>query len=108
MPDGGTLTITSKALDDSVVITFTDTGVGMSEETLSKLGSPLFTTKAKGMGFGLPICRRMLEAHGGSLSVESEVGKGTTVTVTIPVNSNPTVKADATLTFNEPMVSANS
>jgi PAS domain S-box-containing protein len=108
MPDGGILTITSKVVDDSVVITFTDTGVGMSEETLSKLGSPLFTTKAKGMGFGLPICRRMLEAHGGSLSVESEVGKGTTVRVIIPVNSNPTVKADATLTFNDSMVSATS
>jgi signal transduction histidine kinase len=61
----------------------------MSKETLKKLGSPLFTTKAKGMGFGLAICKRVVEAHGGKLSVDSAVGKGTTITMTIPIKPKP-------------------
>jgi signal transduction histidine kinase len=56
----------------------------MSKETLSKLGNPLFTTKAKGMGFGIPICKRIVEAHGGRLLIDSTLGKGTTVTISIP------------------------
>ena len=85
MPKGGKLTITSKESDGSLEITFSDTGVGMSKDTLEKLWAPLFTTKAKGMGLGLPICKRIIEAHGGNISVDSTVGKGTTLTVTIPV-----------------------
>ena len=54
-----------------------------------KIWTPLFTTNAKGMGFGLPICRRIAEAHDGKISLESKAGKGTTVTVTIPVNPEP-------------------
>jgi PAS domain S-box-containing protein len=84
MPKGGLLTITSRKADDNVEIVFTDTGIGMSKETLGKVFSPLFTTKAKGMGFGLAIARRFLVSHGGKISVKSTVGKGTTFTVTIP------------------------
>jgi signal transduction histidine kinase len=68
-----------------VVFRFIDNGAGMSKETLNKLWTPLFTTKAKGMGFGLPICRRFVEGHGGKISVESELGKGSTFTVILPV-----------------------
>jgi signal transduction histidine kinase len=57
----------------------------MSKEVLDKIWSPLFTTKPKGMGFGLPICKRVIEAHGGKISVESAVGKGSTFTVTVPI-----------------------
>jgi len=85
MPKGGKLTIKSKESDGNLEIAFTDTGVGMSKETLEKLWTPLFTTKAKGMGLGLAICKRIIEAHGGYISVESTVGKGTTFTVTIPI-----------------------
>jgi len=85
MPKGGTLTITSRKLDGNLEIVFSDTGVGMSKETLEKLWTPLFTTKAKGMGFGLPICKRFIEAHGGSISVKSILGKGTTTAVTFPI-----------------------
>jgi PAS domain S-box-containing protein len=69
MPKGGTLTIKSRKVKGKLEIAFKDTGTGMSEEALSKLkgGVPLFTTKAKGMGFGLPICKRIVEAHGGKL-----------------------------------------
>lgn len=85
MPKGGTLTIKTKKLDGNLEFVFSDTGVGMSKKTMEKLWTPLFTTKAKGMGFGLSICKRVIEAHGGSISVESARGKGTTFTVTIPI-----------------------
>jgi signal transduction histidine kinase/putative methionine-R-sulfoxide reductase with GAF domain len=85
MPRGGTLTIKSRTLDDDVEITFSDTGVGMSKEKLQKLWTPLFTTKSKGMGFGLPICKRFTEAHGGSISAKSIPRKGTTFTVRLPI-----------------------
>jgi signal transduction histidine kinase/putative methionine-R-sulfoxide reductase with GAF domain len=85
MPRGGTLTIKSRALDGDLEITFSDTGVGISKEKLAKLWTPLFTTKPKGMGFGLPICKRFVEAHGGSISAESTPRKGTTFTITLPI-----------------------
>lgn len=85
MPKGGALTIESKTVGNSVAFDFSDTGVGMSKETLDKLWSPLFTTKAKGMGFGLPICRRLVEAHGGGISAESHLGNGTKFTITVPI-----------------------
>jgi signal transduction histidine kinase/putative methionine-R-sulfoxide reductase with GAF domain len=85
MPRSGTVTIKSKKVRDAVVFTLSDTGIGMSKETVKKLWTPLFTTKAKGMGFGLAVCKRIIEAHGGSISVESAPRKGTTFTVTIPI-----------------------
>jgi signal transduction histidine kinase len=85
MPKGGRLKVTSRKVNSNVEIAFTDTGVGMSKETLDKLFSPLFTTKAKGMGFGLSIARRFLKSHGGKISVNSTMGRGTTFTVTIPI-----------------------
>jgi len=84
MPKGGTLTIKSRKSDGNLEFVFSDTGVGMPKKILEKLWTPLFTMKAKGMGFGLPICKRTIEAHGGSISVRSARGKGTTFTVTIP------------------------
>jgi signal transduction histidine kinase len=85
MPKGGTLTIASARSGGKVRITFRDTGEGMTAETLTKLWSPLFTTKAKGMGFGLPVAKRLVEAHGGSINVENKVGKGSIFTVTLPI-----------------------
>jgi len=85
MPNGGKLTVTSEKVNDKVKIAFADTGLGISEENLKKLFGPLFTTKAKGMGLGLAICKRIVEAHGGRISVESVVDKGTTFTITIPL-----------------------
>ena len=84
MPDGGTLTITSKISNSNLEIAFKDTGVGLTPETMRELWSPLHTTKAKGMGLGLAICKRIVEAHGGSLLVESTLGKGSTFTVRLP------------------------
>ena len=84
MPRGGTLTIKTERLNGNLEFVFSDTGVGMSKKTMEKLWTPLFTTKAKGMGFGLAICKRTIETHEGSISVKSARGKGTTVTITIP------------------------
>jgi signal transduction histidine kinase len=85
MLEGGILTIKSEQTDSFLKISFSDTGVGMAKETMERLWTPLFTTKAKGMGFGLSICKRFIEAHGGSITVESRPGKGTTFIITIPI-----------------------
>jgi signal transduction histidine kinase len=87
MPNGGALTITSHQGASKVTFSFTDTGVGISEELLPKLFSPLLTTKARGMGFSLAISKRIIESHGGEISVESATNKGTTFRVTLPIQS---------------------
>ena len=87
MPKGGKLTITSKESNGNVEIAFTDTGTGISKDVLEKIWTPFFTTKSKGMGLGLPICKRLVEAHGGKISAESKVGEGTTVTIIVPIET---------------------
>jgi signal transduction histidine kinase len=86
MPGGGKLTIRSKKSNNAVQITFADTGTGMPKKVMENLWKPLQTTKAKGIGLGLAICKRIVEAHGGSISVESSGGKGTTFTIALPTN----------------------
>lgn len=85
MPNGGTLTIRSGKDDDNVFFSFEDAGVGMSEDTLQNLWIPLFTTKPKGMGLGLPICKRFVEAHNGTITVSSIPDKGTKFLVKLPI-----------------------
>ncbi len=87
MPDSGTLTVKSIQAEDSMEISFGDTGIGMTQQIIDRLWTPLFTTKAKGMGFGLPICKRIVEAHGGKIQVKSIHDKGTTFTITLPLNT---------------------
>ena len=89
MSEGGKLAISSRKSDGNVEIMFVDTGMGMAKEVMEKLWTPFFTTKAKGMGLGLAICKRIIENHGGKISVESIVGEGTTFTVTIPIEPKP-------------------
>ena len=72
----------NKASD--TVITVQDTGVGIPDENKTKIFTPLFTTRAKGQGFGLPVVKRMTEALGGEVTFESQVGKGTTFIVRLP------------------------
>jgi len=93
MPDGGTLTIRSKENHVTVSISFSDTGHGIPEEIASKLFRPLVTTKAQGMGFGLAICKRIVEAHQGTINVKTAKGKGTTFTVALP--TEPIVEAES-------------
>ncbi|MBS7615305.1 GHKL domain-containing protein [Candidatus Bathyarchaeota archaeon] len=84
MPEGGKLTISAIKNDDGVCISFQDTGVGIPEENISKIFQPSFTTKAKGQGLGLPVCKRIVEAHGGKITVTSKLHCGSTFTVHIP------------------------
>ncbi|MGD0070560.1 MAG: CHASE4 domain-containing protein [Candidatus Bathyarchaeia archaeon] len=105
MPNGGTITISCKQANDKFEITFADTGTGIPEEIIPKIFSPLFTTKAQGMGFGLAICKRMVEAHGGTITVETEKGKGTAFKVTLPIAKQPTEDKKDWITVPEYLVS---
>ncbi len=87
MPKGGKLTIQAYKEANDVVITVKDTGVGIPKEVQEKMFTPMFTTKSKGQGFGLPVVKRMTEALGGTVSFESQEGKGTTFTVRLPSQS---------------------
>jgi two-component system sensor kinase FixL len=81
----GTLTIKVNREDNKLVkISFIDTGVGISAENMNKLFQPFFTTKARGFGFGLSSCKMIIEKHKGTISIESELGRGTAVTVVLP------------------------
>jgi two-component system sensor kinase FixL len=94
MPAGGKLTmhVVSSILDDAeaVAIEFADTGEGITTENLERIWDPFFTTKpeGKGTGLGLAICRRIVEEHGGTIGIQSEVGRGTTVRIVFPATSN--------------------
>ncbi len=103
MPEGGNLTISCRVVERAagqqqnsvteaqqwVALTITDTGVGIPPDVLQRIFQPFFTTKAHGIGLGLPITRRLIEDHGGTLHVESQVGSGTTMTVSLPVLVGP-------------------
>ena len=89
MPNGGEMQVSSLVEAERVTFKFKDNGCGMSKETIEKLWKPLFTTKAKGMGFGMIICKRNIKAHGGKVSLESVLDQGTTVTVELPLNLKP-------------------
>ena len=102
MPEGGKLTISTKESDGNVEIMFIDTGIGIAKEVIEKIWTPFFTTKAEGMGLGLPICKRIIEAHDGKISVESIVGEGTTFAVTIPVEPKPEEKGGGKIWVNVP------
>ena len=84
-PEKGIIKIQSVLKERDIELSFTDSGIGIPENILSKIFSPLVTTKAKGMGMGLAICKRIVEAHGGKIAVESAVGKGTTITINLPI-----------------------
>ena len=104
MPNGGQLTINASKKGETALIMVEDTGLGISDENLPKLFTPLFTAKAKGQGFGLPVCKRMVAAHDGNITVMSKVGKGSTFTVEIParacVQDEFCVKSTAILVSN--------
>lgn len=76
--------ISAFASDHAVVINKCDTGIGIAEEMKDKLFTPLTTGKAKGTGLGLAVVKRIVEAHGGTISFDSLEGKGATFIVTLP------------------------
>ena len=104
MSEGGVLTISCHATVEQhmalrqkhaplpqqwLELVVADTGVGIASEHLQRIFQPFFTTKAHGIGLGLPITRRLIEDHGGTLHVESQLGKGTSIVVRLPLLTNP-------------------
>jgi PAS domain S-box-containing protein len=86
MEKGGTLKVSTKKTKGFVEVSFEDTGAGMTKEKIKKIFTPFFTTKARGIGMGLPICKRFVESHGGHIVVESEEGKRSVFTVRLPIH----------------------
>lgn len=84
MPDGGTIHITSQHDDNTLSLSISDTGHGISEEILNQVFSPYFTTKEKGSGLGLAIVRRIVRDHGGYVDVKSEADKGAKFSLVFP------------------------
>jgi PAS domain S-box-containing protein len=98
MKDGGQLSVISRQAsvvsdqlpipNPQLLIIVRDTGVGISPENMSKLFEPLFTTKIKGIGLGLAISKKLIEANGGRIEVKSEAGKGSTFTLVLPAKED--------------------
>ncbi len=84
MAGGGTLTVSTMKTEESVKIVLTDTGCGVSADNISRVFDPYFTTKPEGTGLGMAMSAKIVEEHGGSITFESEEGKGTSVIVEIP------------------------
>jgi signal transduction histidine kinase/CheY-like chemotaxis protein len=86
MPEGGTLTLSSRSVGEQVTIKVVDTGVGMYPEVRSRIFDPFFTTKGKaGLGLGLAVSFGIIRRHGGNIEVESQYGRGTEFRITLPV-----------------------
>ncbi len=85
MPEGGRLTISAREGDKFLEVEISDTGCGIPKEAIGKIFDPLFTTRAKGIGLGLAVCKAIIDRHQGNIEVESEVGKGTTFTIRLPL-----------------------
>ena len=86
MPEGGTLTLKANTSNGNFLISITDTGVGIAPENRRRIFEPYFTTKAKGSGLGLAIARRIIEAHGGKITVSGEADHGCCFQIALPLN----------------------
>lgn len=86
MPGGGTVNILSENKENNAVVSIIDEGCGIDADRLSKLGEPFYTTKQNGTGLGLMVTKKIIEEHGGTFSISSELEKGTAVTLTFPIH----------------------
>ncbi len=85
MPDGGQLVVRTSVTGDGVALDLIDTGCGMDAATREHIFDAFFSTKRGGSGLGLPTARKIIEAHGGQIRVQSEPGRGTQFTIRLPV-----------------------
>ena len=85
MPGGGTLTLAARTSRADLLLTVADTGAGIEPRLLGRIFEPYFTTKNNGSGLGLAIARRIVEAHGGQINIESEVGQGSRFHISVPL-----------------------
>jgi signal transduction histidine kinase len=88
MPDGGHLTLTGQRTTSHLVLAVQDTGMGIADEMLPRLFTPLFTTKTSGTGLGLYVAQEIVKAHEGTMEVTSTPGSGTTFTIHLPLVSD--------------------
>ncbi|WP_180271551.1 PAS domain-containing sensor histidine kinase [Fredinandcohnia onubensis] len=87
MPNGGKINIKAKKINNKMIsIQIIDQGIGIKEESIPKLGEPFYTTKETGTGLGLMVCFRIIEQHGGIMNISSQINKGTTVEVCLPID----------------------
>jgi PAS domain S-box-containing protein len=98
MPGGGTLSVVTSGDNAKVYVEIVDTGTGIRKEHLDKIFDSFFTTKGevKGVGLGLSVCYGFIEDHGGDIEVKSQVGQGTTFTISLPVHNPEDLKKDDT------------
>ena len=89
MPNGGELTVLSRALQDHVELVVADTGQGMDEDVLESLFQPFFTTKVGGTGLGLSVSQKIIHDHGGDIVVRSKPGAGSSFTISLPIPQKP-------------------
>lgn len=101
MPEGGKLKISTRKNPSRVSLIVQDTGIGMDEEILKKIFTPFFTTKDVGLGtgLGLPVAHGIITAHGGSIKVESKVGKGTKCLIQLPIKRYKSFERSTENTF---------
>lgn len=93
MEGSGMLIVSTALKNGEVRVTVSDTGKGIPGEQLAKIFEPFYTTKHRGTGLGMTICKRVIEQHGGAIQVRSEPGKGTTVSVTLPTYTKESLHA---------------
>ena len=84
MREGGTLSIALAGTAEKLQLDITDTGRGISEEDAKRIFEPFFTTKDQGLGLGMPYAKKIIEQHGGTISLSSRLGEGTTVSIVLP------------------------
>jgi signal transduction histidine kinase len=84
MPEGGVLNVAIDRTDEMLRLEITDTGRGIAEEEVKKIFEPFYTTKAQGLGLGMPYAKKIIDQHGGTMSLNSRPGEGATISVTLP------------------------
>jgi signal transduction histidine kinase len=87
MPEGGRLTVTRGMVGTELRLVIRDTGSGIGTEQLARIFEPFNSTKSRGLGLGMPYAQKIVEEHGGTITVDSEVGKGTQVTIALPAEA---------------------
>jgi signal transduction histidine kinase len=102
MTQGGKLTIQTTKHNSNVKLIVKDTGVGIPKKDIAQLFTPLFTTKANGIGLGLLICKQLVEGHNGTITAKSKVGEGSEFIVELPIKAEKTITEQSV--FNVSMV----
>jgi signal transduction histidine kinase len=87
MPEGGDLTVSIGVSNGKATIVIQDTGVGVPKELLPRLFDPFFSTKSTGLGLGLAMTKRVVEEHGGKVDFQSTEGKGSTISISLPIRN---------------------